>query len=755
MTLLISSHANTLGRAIGFACLIAGVPGLVVASEPVLATMAVPAAVQIPNSVSNQDAYVTRDEGSESWTLGSASIAYTVGFDRDGRLMTLALSQPGSATAWNPMRIPDSHVTVGERDLILGNLTGEGFKFDSANLTESSTGVELRLAFLDTKGGVRATRVYACYPASPVIEAWTIFEATGAPVILSKITGLEVGAVGTDAVWVHGLWPQDRESFSIDRQLLPQGAALTIDTQARSTETALPLFAVRSPAGMFFGGVMWSGTWRITLTGEDSSRVSAVLSPGDLQTTVTTARSVELPHSFFGITSGDLAQVSAALQSFIVTGVRKGRPFQPQVTFNTWFINGTDVNDEVISQEIDQAAAAGAELFELDAGWYVGAGANGAGDFSSGLGNWTVDPAKFKNGLRPHADHAHALGMKFALWVEPERIDLSTLGKQGNAMASWLASVDGQYAPGSANRDAQAAQLDFGNPTARQWVIDRLSSLVSDNGVDYLKWDNNFWINNNRANGEHGTTDGNFAHVRGLYTVLATLRTTFPDLLIENCAGGGNRLDLGLMQYTDAAWMDDHTTPAAHVRHNLEGLATFLPPSYLLSYVIAGVDEPMHDAPDLDLYARSRMPGVLGLSFRADELDPTDMSSLREEVDLYRQSRGMVNGASAVLLTDQAMTDGGPAWDALQLTDATGDAAVIYAFQNDRGVTRVTLTPQRLTPGTLYQVRSATGDDLGTFSGADLMTDGIEVNETPASAAHILYLSAQSGLPEPTTFSTH
>jgi alpha-galactosidase len=730
---------------------------LAVASEPLLAAVAAASAAAAPvqSTVSNQDAYVTRDEGSESWTVGNATIRYTVGFDREGRLMTLDLSQPGTAAVWNPLRIPDSHVTVGERDLILGNMAGEGFKFEGATLDESPTGVELRLAFLDAKGGVRATRVYACYPASPVIEAWTAFEATGSPVTLSKITGFEVGAVGTDVVWVRGLWPPDRESFSIERQQLPQGAALTIDTQARSTETALPLFAVRSPAGMFFGGVMWSGSWRITLTGEDSSRVSAVLSPGDLQTTVTIARPVELPHSFFGITSGDLAEVSASLQSFIVTGVRKGRPFQPQVTYNTWFINGTDVNDDVISREIDQAAAAGAELFELDAGWYTGAGANGPGDFSSGLGNWTVDPAKFKNGLRPHADHAHALGMKFALWVEPERVDLSTIGKPGTAMASWLASVDGQYAPGSSNRDAQAAQLDFGNPTARQWVIDRLSALVSANGVDYLKWDNNFWINNNRPNSEHSASDGNFAHVRGLYTVLATLRAQFPDLLIENCAGGGNRLDLGLMQYTDAAWMDDRTSPSAHVRHNLEGLTTFLPPSYLLSYVIAGVDEPMHDAPDLDLYARSRMPGVLGLSFRADELDEHDMASLREEVDLYRQSRGLVSGASAVLLTDQAMTDGGPAWDALQVTDAAGAAAVIYAFQNDRGVPRVTLKPQRLTPGTLYQVRSTAGEDLGTFTGADLMTDGIEVNETPASAAHILYLSAQSGLPEPTTFSTH
>ena len=59
-----------------------------------------------------------------------------------------------------------------------------------------------------------------------------------------------------------------------------------------------------------------------------------------------------------------------------------------------------------------------------------------------------------------------------------------------------------------------------------------------------------------------------------------------PTLLIENCSGGGNRLDLGLMRYTDVGWMDDRTSPSAHVRHNLQGLTTFLPPAYLLSYLI-------------------------------------------------------------------------------------------------------------------------------------------------------------------------
>jgi len=38
---------------------------------------------------------------------------------------------------------------------------------------------------------------------------------------------------------------------------------------------------------------------------------------------------------------------------------------------------------------------------------------------------------------------------------------------------------------------------------------------------DYLKWDNNLWVNCDRAGHGHGNTDGNFAHVTALYQILA------------------------------------------------------------------------------------------------------------------------------------------------------------------------------------------------------------------------------------------
>jgi len=41
----------------------------------------------------------------------------------------------------------------------------------------------------------------------------------------------------------------------------------------------------------------------------------------------------------------------------------------------------------------------------------------------------------------------------------------------------------------------------------------------------------------------------------------------------------------------------------------------------------------------------------------------------------------------------------------------------------------------------MYQVQSVDTGDLGEASGADLMTDGIDIRQSPNTAAHILIIT--------------
>ena len=49
--------------------------------------------------------------------------------------------------------------------------------------------------------------------------------------------------------------------------------------------------------------------------------------------------------------------------------------------------------------------------------------------------------------------------------------------------------------------------------------------------------------------------------IRNLYSILAELRKKHPKVEIESCSGGGGRVDLGILRYTDEVWPSDNTDP--------------------------------------------------------------------------------------------------------------------------------------------------------------------------------------------------
>ena len=228
-----------------------------------------------------------------------------------------------------------------------------------------------------------------------------------------------------------------------------------------------------------------------------------------------------------------------------------------------------------------------------------------------------------------------------------------------------------------------------------------------------------------------------------LYQVLAALRDRYPTLLVENVSGGGNRLDLGMLRYTDAAWMDDRTAPSVNVRHNIEGLSAIFPPAYLLSFVTDHESEPLHESPDMPLYFRSRMAGALGLCFRSDGFSDGELAGIEHEIEIYKAMRDTQRGAAAALLTGQAQPTDGPAWDVLQESASGNAQSLVCAYQSDSGTNTITVTPTGLIADASYLVQSVDAGVLGTATGSALMTGGIRLVQSPNTAAHILLLRVQ------------
>ncbi len=108
------------------------------------------------------------------------------------------------------------------------------------------------------------------------------------------------------------------------------------------------------------------------------------------------------------------------------------------------------------------------------------------------------------------------------------------------------------------------------------------------------------------------------------------------------------------MAFTDTAWMDDRTSPASQVRHNIEGLTFAFPPAYLLSFLIDAEGEPIAGAEDLPLLVRSRGAGILGLTYRTDFLDDDTAELLKQQIAEYKTYRSLITSSNAMLLSAQA-----------------------------------------------------------------------------------------------------
>ena len=94
-------------------------------------------------------------------------------------------------------------------------------------------------------------------------------------------------------------------------------------------------------------------------------------------------------------------------------------PKEPKpVVCNVWEAVYFDHDLTRLTPLADQAASIGVERFVLDDGWF-----GARRDDRAGLGDWTVSPQVWPDGLDPLVSHVRGLGMQFGLWFEPEMVN--------------------------------------------------------------------------------------------------------------------------------------------------------------------------------------------------------------------------------------------------------------------------------------------------------------------------------------------
>ena len=375
---------------------------------------------------------------------------------------------------------------------------------------------------------------------------------------------------------------------------------------------------------------------------------------------------------------------------------------QRPVHYNCWEAVYFDHKLPVLKDIASRAADLGAERFVLDDGWF-----GNRDDDTRSLSDWTVDPRKYPDGLGPLIDHVHHCGMTFGIWFEPEMINEDS--DIHRAHPNWALGSEDQ------TLGRQQKALNMALPEVREFLYDRMSAILREHDIDYIKWDHNRVLPMPDA-----------SQTRGSYALIDQLRKDFPLVEIESCASGGGRIDFGIMERTQRVWLSDSNDALERLRIQHDA-ALFLPLAVTGSHV--GPRKCHTSGRVFDISFRAWVAAQRHMGFEMDprELDEREATVLREVTHWWKANRDWMRSAD-ILRLDSA----DPAVLAEEQIARDGGRFVVFAGKAATS-TQIAPRPLRLTgldPEAIYRVHLANRHAAPTLSRGTpiLKTDGITVS---------------------------
>ncbi len=398
------------------------------------------------------------------------------------------------------------------------------------------------------------------------------------------------------------------------------------------------------------------------------------------------------------------------------------------VHYNTWEAVYFDHSPEKLFALAEQAAEIGAERFVLDDGWF-GARRNDA----AGLGDWFVSRDIYPRGLEPLADHVRSLGMEFGLWFEPEMVNPDS--DLFRAHPDWVLAASQADPIASRNQ----LPLDLTRPDVRDYLFERVSSLVAELGIAYIKWDMNRDIQH-----PGGASGQAVMHrqINALYGLIDRIRSAHPSLVIESCSSGGARADYGILARTDRVWTSDNND--ARARHSImRGASHFLPLQVLGNHVGPKKCHITGRRFGMSFRAGTAILGHMGMELDLAQESDADRDTLKQAIALHKRHRALIHtGAYHRLETPDHITGSGIA--DRERSEALFQIAILdqHSAPHPPRIRFAGLDLERHYR-LACQWPTPLAKDIGIFAGSALMEYGLQLPQTYPDTCLIYHLEAE------------
>ena len=536
-----------------------------------------------------------------SWQSASLSLSFSAHEDSPVKMTGLAgrgmklqdfsafealpiveILSPASGRTMNHQRLSDTQ--VGSHLHFVSAKTGQDEHERVLEIIQHSDvdNIDVSVVFAQ-EIGVSAVRCSATIHANAHFVAESV-SSLYLPVPLdegSKSVG-DVTAYWADSSWAaennwHSQKLRDGVLTDIDTVVNPRVPSNRFRLSSHSTWSTgewLPLGMVEVPSTQAVSGGTFSMMWQVENNGPwsweigegldglhvlaggpnfDEHQWAAILEAGQEFQTVPVSMAVCAGTWRDAAEEMTLQRRALVAQGHRVGGAEIGAGSWSKVVYNDYM--NTLFGDPTLEKEaplIEAAGRVGADIFCVDAGWYD----SNNGSWWDSVGEWEPSTNRFgAEGLAGIARRVEEAGMGLGLWLEPEVVGVKS------PMARKLPDSAFFCRFGQRVADDGRYLLDLRSAQAREHLDATVDRLVREFNVKFFKFDYNSVPGIGTQVDSNTLGEGLFAHTRAYLQWVDSLRSRYPDVMIENCGSGAMRSDYAMLSRFDLQSTSDQCNP--------------------------------------------------------------------------------------------------------------------------------------------------------------------------------------------------
>jgi len=588
---------------------------------------------------------------------------------------------------------------------------------------------------------VLGLKVVLSYTAFDKVDAITrsvrVINGSDKSIYLTKVLSacLDMDNEDYDLITLSGSWARERQ---IDRRPIARGFQGVSSIRGESSHQFHPFMAlVSKDADQTHGEVYglsfcYSGNFvaNAYVSQFDSVRALMGINPEDFQWKLDSGDTFYAPEVVMVHSSAGIGQMSRSFHDLFRNNLirSKYKDSKRPILINNWEATYFDFDTDKLLAIVDEGSKLGIEMLVMDDGWFGHRNSD-----NSSLGDWYVNEDKIKGGLKYLVDEVNKRGMKFGIWFEPEMI--SPDSDLFRAHPDWAIQIPGRT-PGMSR---EQYVLDLTRPEIVDAVYEQVSTILHSANIEYVKWDMNRQLADIGSYALDADRQGELFHryVLGVYALQERLVNEFPDLLLENCSGGGARFDPGMLFYSPQIWCSDDTDAIERLRIQ-EGTAIVYPLSSMGAHVSDCPNHTVGRVTPFETRGYVALAGTFGYELDVTKIPQADRDMIPTQVEMYHKYNDLVRMGDYYRIASYSQNR---EYDCYMVVGKDKAEALVTFINVIKGPSRHSrkIRLQGLDPQATYKLEYVDGkNDVAssegldrTYTGEVLMKAGLLVANTP------------------------